>query len=681
MKRKILAILLAAAMVFTCAGNAFAAENGSGVSLMSAELVDSGTVNEEILWYLYSDGSLEIEGEGTLSTDIFASTYADLIKTVKISGSVESIGDGVFKGCTNLESVTLEQGVSVIGESAFYGCSSLTSIELPDSVSSIGKQAFYNCKALDGISLSSSVTSIGSASFYGCSSLKSINIPSSVSVIENDTFANCSSLTSIKLPGSVTSVGSYAFYKCSNLVSIVIPGTVTSIGDSAFRSCSSSLVICGETGSTAETYAKNNSITFAVLDPHELTAVEAKDATCTEAGNTKYYVCTICDKYYSDAVGANEIEKDSWVVEAKGHDEVSHEAKAATCTEAGWEAYVTCTRCDYSTYKEIPATGHSLTATEAKDATCTETGNSAYWTCSTCNKYFSDAEGKNGIEEGSWVTEAKGHDEVEHEAKAATCTEAGWDAYVTCTRCDYSTYKEIPATGHSLTAIKADEATNTENGNSAYWTCPTCNKYFSDAEGENEIEKDSWVIEPCTAIAITKQPVDICEIVGAKVALSVEAEGDELSYQWMYSKDGGETWITCTSSGSKTAAFSFIMYKNFYGRIYKCVITDKAGNKVRTDIVNIVSPFKILSQNDKITGTAGQKATLYVKVQGSVASVQWMYKAKGSDTWKTCTSSGSTTASWTFKLYKSFSGRTYKCVVTDVNGNVIESEPIALTVN
>ena len=203
---------------------------------------------------------------------------------------------------------------------------------------------------------------------------------------------------------------------------------------------------------------------------------------------------------------------------------------------------------------------------------------------------------------------------------------------------------------------------------------------FSDAEGKKEIEKDSWVIEPSTAIIITKQPVDICEIVGAKATLSVEAEGEELSYQWMYSKDGGETWISCVSAGAKTAEFTFLMYRTFYGRIYKCVITDNAGNTVKTDIVKISSPFRIVSQNEDLTGKAGDKATLFVKVQGNVASIQWMYQVKGSDTWKTCISSGSSTANWTFKLYKSFNGRTYKCVVTDVEGNVIESDPITLTV-
>ena len=36
----------------------------------------------------------------------------------------------------------------------------------------------------------------------------------------------------------------------------------------------------------------------------------------------------------------------------RGHDRVSHDAKAPTCTEIGWDAYDTCSRCEYSTYVE-----------------------------------------------------------------------------------------------------------------------------------------------------------------------------------------------------------------------------------------------------------------------------------------------------------------------------------------
>ncbi|MCC8195834.1 MAG: hypothetical protein LIO49_03370 [Ruminococcus sp.] len=53
---------------------------------------------------------------------------------------------------------------------------------------------------------------------------------------------------------------------------------------------------------------------------HTLTHVEATDATCTEDGNTEYWYCDDCDKYFSDEDAENEITLDDTVVEATGHD-------------------------------------------------------------------------------------------------------------------------------------------------------------------------------------------------------------------------------------------------------------------------------------------------------------------------------------------------------------------------
>ena len=47
---------------------------------------------------------------------------------------------------------------------------------------------------------------------------------------------------------------------------------------------------------------------------------------------------------------------------------------------------------------------------------------------------------------------------------------------------------------HDLVETPAKDSTDTEPGNSAYWTCSGCGLYFSDAEGQNEIEPDSWII-------------------------------------------------------------------------------------------------------------------------------------------------------------------------------------------
>lgn len=123
--------------------------------------------------------------------------------------------------------------------------------------------------------------------------------------------------------------------------------------------------------------------------PHEWNSGKVTtQPTCTTAGQ-KTYTCTVCS--------ATKVE----TLDALGHNFAKYDAKAATCTEIGWNTYFTCTNCNYTTYKEIAALGH---------------------------------------------------DKVSHNGKAATCTEKGWNAYDTCSRCDYTTYKEIAALGHDFTS-------------------------------------------------------------------------------------------------------------------------------------------------------------------------------------------------------------------------------------
>lgn len=113
----------------------------------------------------------------------------------------------------------------------------------------------------------------------------------------------------------------------------------------------------------------------------QLHAHSGGTATCTAKA-----ICTTCGQSYGN-------------INPNNHDLEHHEAKAATCTEVGWNAYNTCKRegCSYTTYKEIAALNHAL---------------------------------------------------VHHEAKAPTCTEVGWEAYDTCSRCDYTSKEIKPKLNH-----------------------------------------------------------------------------------------------------------------------------------------------------------------------------------------------------------------------------------------
>ena len=199
------------------------------------------------------------------------------LTSVTIPASVTSIGSAAFRYCSDLTSVTIPDGVTSIGGYAFDGCGGLTSVTIPDSVTSIGNYAFSECRGLTSVTIPDSVTRIGNDAFLGCRGLTNMTIPfvggraagtgetyfgyifgasdysgneyyvpetlkeviiTGGTNIDGRAFYGCSGLTSITISDSVTSIGSSAFQGCSGLTSVTIPDSVTSIGDSAFYECS-----------------------------------------------------------------------------------------------------------------------------------------------------------------------------------------------------------------------------------------------------------------------------------------------------------------------------------------------------------------------------------------------------------------------------------------------------------
>lgn len=102
---------------------------------------------------------------------------------------------------------------------------------------------------------------------------------------------------------------------------------------------------------------------------------KASDATCTTP--VIYYYSCVCGLASSTETFT------SGAIDPENHALVHHEAQAPTCTAVGWEAYDTCSRCDYSTTKvEIPMAAHNYgtpTYVWTNNASCTATR-----TCTAC---------------------------------------------------------------------------------------------------------------------------------------------------------------------------------------------------------------------------------------------------------------------------------------------------------
>ncbi len=368
---------------------------------------------------------------------------------------------------------------------------------------SIGRDAFRHCVDLTSITIPESVTNIGSNAFGYCTNLTMVHIESEEIAAAIAGSGYCGSLVayaqSVAISKDIGNVGAYLTNNFAYVEDISYDGVDYTLYSKHAHEWVELEILqeripCEQVGIVlyqCSTCGAKNEVT---TSSHSLVQQDSQSATCTQLGWKAYVVCTACGyNTYEEiaALGHNygeawtadveatcttagskshhcsrcDSKSDVTVIDPLGHDKVQHSAQPATCIEIGWNAYETCTRCDYTTYVEIAALGHVKEQHAAKAATCTEIGWNAYETCTRCD-YTTYVE-----------IAALGHAKEQHAAKAGTCTEIGWSAYETCTRCDYSTYAEIEALGHDYAAewTVDVEATCTEAGSKSHH-CSRCDE-------------------------------------------------------------------------------------------------------------------------------------------------------------------------------------------------------------
>ncbi|MBO5110790.1 MAG: leucine-rich repeat protein [Clostridia bacterium] len=505
---------------------------------------------------LIKDGTVLLGGKyATIPTDpaVTAIGYGAFafsqVERVEIPNNITTIAESAFDYCSQLTAVILPTSVTSLHADAFAECPALSDIyylgtaeqlepiksDLPKGVRiHYMEEIAEKAPTCDQVGYHSAWTCSACGTYY-TDHTGSVPMDASDVVIP----ATGHSLTAHGMvEATCTSDGVKAYWSCSvcnrnygdaegkftiqdadlripakdhtmTEIPAVAPGCTTE-GNIAYWTCSD----CHKNYLDANGKAEAGIVVLSARG-HLLTAYAAKAATCTEAGNIEYWHCTECDSYYGDAQANSVITLETAVLPATGHTLTHYEAKEATCTEAGNMEYWTCV-CgkhfsDADSQTEItlaetviPMTGHDLTAIPAKGATCTEEGNIAYWTCSDCTHHFRDAEGLLKVDASLLIIAPKGHTLTAHDAKEATCTEAGNIAYWTCVcgqhfaDADAEVEIQLSATvvaakGHSLTSHGANAATCDKEGNIAYWTCE-CGKVFRDEKAQNEIQLSATVI-------------------------------------------------------------------------------------------------------------------------------------------------------------------------------------------
>ena len=577
-------------------------------------------------WYEYGNRITYLNVEGGVE-NIAENAFngcGEMISEINLPNSVKSIGNAAFTHCDSLIDLILPEGVEEIGNSTFYYCESLKNIYLPASLKQIGDCVFEGCYNLENISINADnehykvvdnvlfdinmeelllypakkrgsyrvpdgVLAIGRSAFYRCTGINSIILPDSVEKICENAFAD-SYVTAIYLGKEVTQIEKYAFKSAQSLHTVIMGENVRHIGIEAFTGTYSlQSIYFSETNEKWEQIvieAGNEKLYAATINYMNITSpcdinvhlvsdwIPYKEATCTETGNYTYTICDECGKHFSDSLGSVEIENDSWIIPATGHNYGT--------PEYVWsEDFKTCTAtiiCANDRTHIVTETVNSTSAVTTP-ATCEKKGTTIYTATftnsffETQTKFFDDipiltthtqtevvreneviptceAEGYydevvkcsicgEEISRKTVTVEALGHDYGEWERDG---TEGEQDTHThKCTRCGKTETEEHNWDSGEVTK----EATCAEEGIRTY-TCEECGatKVESITKKAHTIVTDEEVAPTCEESGlIAGSHCSVCNevIVAQEEVVALGHDYGEVKYTW------GEDYSTCTA--------------------------------------------------------------------------------------------------------------------------------------
>ena len=516
--KKILAICLSVVFVIALAAPIFAvpastiAVNGSKTTVeagdklvITVDLESNPGINGATIWLYYDEASFTIKKTNVKQGSIWADAAdADALTVVK------NVEDGAAK--ISIGSIwTDEEDESVFLNSEDNGSVAEFTFTAKDDIKP-GKHTFY---------LNDDPTTFGDKA-----ELLLTNV-------EKDKWTPTATAFTVTVPGEVaeevTFTAGAATVDASNIagyvnegeiivpVPVIASGINADNGIAAFRlgfSCDAEIASI-EAGSAIPNtdqfkvgpLTEGSSVNSIWVDTTEITAANAEIAIVNvkvphgAEADTVYALTLIASEDADDYLLVDETTYD--VVTANGSVTLAIDAHIAgeaaredevpaTCTVDG--SYNEVVRCTIggeiisSEPKTITAPGHDFGDWFEETApTCTEAGVERR-DCKNCDEYETRPINALGHKFGDWFEET-----------APTCTEAGVERR-DCENCDEYETRPINALGHTLTHFDAVAATAEAAGNIEYWKCSVCQKYFSDAEGTNEITEEATIVPKLSGI-------------------------------------------------------------------------------------------------------------------------------------------------------------------------------------
>ncbi|SHM50350.1 leucine-rich repeat domain-containing protein, partial [Ruminococcus flavefaciens] len=203
-------------------------------------IAETGALGDNISYMLYPNGYLYVGGFGEMY-DFSSSPFRDpsLVKNVIIENDGEiitNIGNGVFNGCKNMESINMPQTIKSIGKNAFRGCASLSEVSYDEY--DYAKEKVIEVKYPEGkLVMPKAIETVGEYAFSGCASFTDIVIPETISELTSYVFSG-TGIESISVPENIIKINDYVFSDCTSLKTAVISEATETIGYHIFSGCS-----------------------------------------------------------------------------------------------------------------------------------------------------------------------------------------------------------------------------------------------------------------------------------------------------------------------------------------------------------------------------------------------------------------------------------------------------------
>jgi hypothetical protein len=576
------------------------------------------------------------------------------LETVSLNaGTSININSSAFSSCTSLASVNMSDAAGTIGSYAFNGCSSLNSVRIGNGITSIGNSAFKGCSALESVIVPVSVTTINGEAFADCKKLKNIYILNADCIAadsaENTVYKNAvihsheggnvqayADLFGFDFNPIHIGVGEYftsakctepgeQYQKCKYCDAWANTSAVPALGhefstekaaDEYLKSAADcenkafyykSCVRCGLSSKGTENEATFESGEALGHNWNDWTSDNAgkhtrtcrTDSTHTETANcscanpvSHAATCTenAYDVYACDACGY------SWTVvtenSALGHtpaEAVRENEIPATCTSTGsYDSVVYCSVCNAvlsRTAKVIEKIDHTpgdAVKENEVSATCTTAGSyDSVVYCTAC---------KTEISRTAETIAALGHELVNHEAKAPTCTEIGWDAYDTCSRCDYTTYVEKAALGHKAVTDAAVAPTCTKTGLTEGSHCSVCNTVIKKQETVKALGHDFTGTARTNADGSVSYKCTRCNEYGATIK-PAEKKLDEITGTKRLTQDNIDVLVTPVEMTASTV----------FASVNGAKLVDENGKEVTNGEKPLATGMKVILGKTSVT--------------------------------------------------------------------------------